>query len=84
MEALVHMKVPIRELHVGRIMELENNKNLSPDPYTIPKEVWHLVDKLYRHGIKTVGLFEMPGSPHEIIAIRDWLDCGSQDPMRIL
>lgn len=62
----------------------ENNKNLSEEPYAVPKEVWLLVDRLYRHGKKTAGLFETPGLHSEIIAIRDWLDNGSQDPMRIL
>ncbi|XP_031826523.1 oculocerebrorenal syndrome of Lowe isoform X2 [Nomia melanderi] len=80
-EALVHIRVPIREIPIGRLMELENNKNLSQDPYEIPKEIWFLVDRLYRHGIKTAGLFETPGLHSEIIAIRDWLDNGSQDPM---
>lgn len=81
MEALVHIPVPIREVPIGRIMELENNKNPSQEPYAVPKEIWLLVDRLYRHGIKTPGLFEKRGVPSEIIAIRDWLDIGSQDPM---
>ncbi|XP_076163264.1 oculocerebrorenal syndrome of Lowe isoform X2 [Ptiloglossa arizonensis] len=80
-EALVHISVPIREIPIGRLMELENNKNLSQDPHAVPKEIWFLVDKLYRHGIKTAGLFETPGHHSEIIAIRDWLDNWSQDPM---
>lgn len=62
----------------------ENNKNLAQDPYSVPKEVWFLVDRLYRHGIKTAGLFETPGLHGEIITIRDWLDTGSQEAMRIL
>ncbi|XP_070165957.1 type II inositol 1,4,5-trisphosphate 5-phosphatase isoform X4 [Polyergus mexicanus] len=81
MEALVHISVPIREIPIGRLVELENNKNPSQEPYPVPKEVWHLVDRLYRHGIKTPGLFETPGLHSEIIAIRDWLDESSQDPM---
>ncbi|XP_015590304.1 inositol polyphosphate 5-phosphatase OCRL-1 isoform X2 [Cephus cinctus] len=81
MEALVHIRVPIREIPAGRIMELENNKNPTQEPYPVPKEVWQLVDRLYRHGIKTAGLFQTPGLHSEIIAIRDWLDIGSQDAM---
>ncbi|KAG5346533.1 OCRL phosphatase, partial [Acromyrmex charruanus] len=81
MEALVHVSVPIREIPIGRLVELENNKNLSQEPYSVPKEIWHLVDRLYRHGLKTPGLFETPGLHSEIIAIRDWLDEWSQDPM---
>ncbi|XP_014209022.1 inositol polyphosphate 5-phosphatase OCRL-1 [Copidosoma floridanum] len=81
MEALVHIPIPIREVPIGRIMELENNKNVSQDPYSVPKEIWLLVDRLYRHGIKTPGLFVTQGLHSEILAIRDWLDIGSQDPM---
>lgn len=80
-EALVHIAVPIREIPVGRIIELENNKNPSDKLYSIPKEIWLLVDRLYRHGTKTPGLFETPGLHSEIIALRDWLDIGSPDPM---
>lgn len=80
-EALVHIPVPVREIPVGRLVELENHKNLSSEPYPVPKEVWLLVDNLYRHGIKTKQLFESRGYHAEIIAIRDWLDEGSQDPM---
>lgn len=81
MEALAHISLPIREIPIGRLVELESNKNLSQEPYPIPKEIWYLVDKLYRHGIKTPGLFETPGLHNEIIAIRDWLDEWSQDPI---
>ncbi|KAF7990591.1 hypothetical protein HCN44_000396 [Aphidius gifuensis] len=80
-EALVHIPVPIREIPVGRIIELENNKNPSDEPYSVPKEIWLLVDRLYRHGTKTPGLFETPGLHSEITALRDWLDIGSPDPM---
>ncbi|KAI4497099.1 hypothetical protein M0802_007845 [Mischocyttarus mexicanus] len=81
MEALVHIPIPIGEVTAGRLAELENNKNLSLEPYAIPKEIFQLVDILYRHGIKTPGLFETPGLHSEIIAIRDWLDNGSQESM---
>ena len=60
----------------------ENNKNISP--YAIPKEVWHLVHNLCFHGIKSPNSFEIPGLSTEFSAIREGLDCGSQDSMRIL
>ncbi|KAJ8870556.1 hypothetical protein PR048_029579 [Dryococelus australis] len=82
-EALVYISVPVREIPVGRLMELENSKEISSpqDPYPIPKEVWFLVDHLYRHGLKQPNLFEQPGLHSELIAIRNWLDCGSPDPL---
>lgn len=54
------------------------------EPYPIPKEVWFLVDHLYRHGLKKQNLFLLPGLHSELIAIRNWLDNGSSDPLRIL
>nr|CAD7427760.1 unnamed protein product [Timema monikensis] len=82
-EALVYISVPIRDIPVGRIVELENSKEISSsqEPYPIPKEIWFLVDHLYRHGLKQQHLFEQPGLHSELVAIRNWLDCGSPDPM---
>ncbi|XP_063218257.1 type II inositol 1,4,5-trisphosphate 5-phosphatase [Bacillus rossius redtenbacheri] len=82
-EALVYISVPVREIPVGRLMELENTKEVSSpqDPYPIPKEVWFLVDHLYRHGLKQPNLFEQPGLHSELVAVRNWLDCGSPDPL---
>lgn len=77
------MSFVLFEFTWGKTLQ-ENNKNPSQEPYPVPKEIWHLVDRLYRHGIKTPGLFETPGLHSEIVAIRDWLDEWSQDPMRIL
>ncbi|KAK6633561.1 hypothetical protein RUM44_004168 [Polyplax serrata] len=81
-ETLVRIFVPIRELTVGKLIELENNKSLpsGQDPYPIPKEIWFLIDHLYRHGLKQ-SLFVQPGLHSEIIQIRNWLDNGSSDPL---
>lgn len=56
----------------------------SPVLYSIPRELWLLVDHLYRQGLKTKELFETSALHDEIIQIRDWLDNGSLDPLRIL
>lgn len=60
-----------------------NNSNLSSDPYPVPKEVWYLVDHLYRHGLKEEHLFEQSGLRFEFIQIRNWLDNGTPDSLRI-
>lgn len=52
--------------------------------YQIPRELWNLVDYLYRNGLKTRELFEGSALREEIYNVRDWLDNGSLDPMRIL
>lgn len=81
-EALVHITVPVREVAAGKLVELENNKDVgSKQPYPVPKEVWFLVDHLYRHGLKIQHLFEHPGLHSELIQIRNWLDNGSSDPL---
>ncbi|XP_050430300.1 inositol polyphosphate 5-phosphatase OCRL isoform X2 [Adelges cooleyi] len=82
LETLCYLKVPIKEIPLGTLMELENNKNNLPlDPYPVPKEVWYLVDHLYRHGLKQEHLFEQSGLRSEFIQIRNWLDTGSPDSM---
>ena len=68
-------------------MNQENNKGHTAgggqEPYAIPKEIWFLIDHLYRHGLKQ-SLFVQPGLQSEIIQIRNWLDYGSSDPIRML
>ncbi|XP_050533288.1 inositol polyphosphate 5-phosphatase OCRL isoform X2 [Daktulosphaira vitifoliae] len=82
LETLCYLKVPIREIPPGKLVELENNKsNLALDPYPVPKEIWYLVDHLYRHGLKQQHLFEQCGLRSEFIQIRNWLDTGSSEVM---
>ncbi|KAG8227603.1 hypothetical protein J437_LFUL008439 [Ladona fulva] len=87
-EALVHISVPLRDIPIGKLMELEKGclKDVpsSQEPYPIPKEIWFLVDHLYCHGLRQPHLFIQPGLPHELVLIRTWLDYGSSEPLRIL
>lgn len=62
----------------------ENCKGDSGPPYMVPKEVWYLVDHLYRNALKTLHLFENPGLHSELIQIRNWLDTSPTEPLRIL
>lgn len=55
---------------------------MTSDPYPVPKEVWFLVDHLYRHGLKQEHLFEQSGLKSEFIQIRNWLDSGTPDSLR--
>ncbi|XP_046667170.1 inositol polyphosphate 5-phosphatase OCRL-like isoform X1 [Homalodisca vitripennis] len=80
-EALVHMNVPVREIPAGKIIELENCKGDAGPPYMVPKEVWYLVDHLYRHALKTQHLFENPGLHNELIQIRNWLDTSPNESL---
>ncbi|KAJ1528351.1 hypothetical protein ONE63_006771 [Megalurothrips usitatus] len=83
LEALVHISVPVREIPIGKLVELENVREApgGMEPYPIPKEIWFLVDHLYRHGLKKQNLFLLTGLHSELIAIRNWLDNGSSEPL---
>lgn len=83
LEALVHVSVPVREIPIGKLVELETTKEApgGMEPYPIPKEIWFLVDHLYRHGLKKQNLFLLPGLHSELLAIRNWLDNGSSEPL---
>jgi inositol polyphosphate 5-phosphatase INPP5B/F len=72
------------------IIELKNvQENMAVDdppkeqsPLPVPKEIWFLVDHLYKYGLDQQHLFEHPGLHTELVLIRDWLDEGSTDPIR--
>lgn len=76
---LVKMQAPIMSLSEEEWSFVSGGK--SQIRYSVPRELWLLVDYLYRHGMKTRDLFESCALHEELIRIRDWLDCGSQDPI---
>uniref|UniRef100_A0A1Y1K9C3 Rho-GAP domain-containing protein n=1 Tax=Photinus pyralis TaxID=7054 RepID=A0A1Y1K9C3_PHOPY len=71
--------VPLLQLTPDQFKHAENQQ--SSILYSIPRELWLLVDHLYRNGLKTRELFESTALHEEIIRIRDWLDLGSMDPI---
>ncbi|XP_019773180.1 inositol polyphosphate 5-phosphatase OCRL isoform X1 [Dendroctonus ponderosae] len=79
LSSLVRIQVPI--LHLSDEEWNLARNNISPIYYSVPRELWLLVDYLYRHGLKTRDLFESCALHEELIHIRDWLDCGSQEPI---
>ncbi|KAJ2944472.1 hypothetical protein O0L34_g3818 [Tuta absoluta] len=83
-EVLVSINKPLKDVPVGKLIELENKRDQtipSHATYSIPKEIWFLVDHIYLHGLKEPNLFEQPGLHAEVLQIRDWLDSGSIDPI---
>jgi len=50
--------------------------------YDIPKELWFLVDRLYKTGMDKESLFSQSGLTTEILQIRDWLDEIPNTPIR--
>ena len=60
-----------------------HEKNLK-----IPRELWLLMDYLFRKGLQTPNLFTLNRRPnntnysYNILEIRDWLDSWSREPFR--
>ncbi|XP_017897397.1 PREDICTED: type II inositol 1,4,5-trisphosphate 5-phosphatase isoform X1 [Capra hircus] len=83
---LCYMKEPILDLPLETIRELtlmrlqtEDNGSQLEKPMDIPKELWILVDYLYRNAIQQEDLFQQPGLRSEFDHIRDCLDTGTID-----
>ncbi|XP_053329882.1 inositol polyphosphate 5-phosphatase OCRL isoform X3 [Spea bombifrons] len=83
LEALCRMKRPIREIPVTKLIDLEravlHNLPLDIDgttdkPLKIPKEVWLLVNHLYKEACHQEDLFQTPGKQEELQQIIDCLD----------
>ncbi|XP_068106092.1 inositol polyphosphate 5-phosphatase OCRL isoform X2 [Hyperolius riggenbachi] len=83
LEALCRMKRPIREIPVTRLIDLEkavlhmlpeDGDDAAEKPLKIPKEVWLLVDHLYKNACHQEDLFQTPGRQEELQQIIDCLD----------
>ncbi|XP_029096059.1 inositol polyphosphate 5-phosphatase OCRL-1 [Monodon monoceros] len=90
LEALCRMKRPIREVPVTKLIDLEEDSFLekeksllqmvpldegaSEKPLKVPKEIWLLVDHLFRHACHQEDLFQTPGMQEELQQIIDCLD----------
>ncbi|XP_064422692.1 inositol polyphosphate 5-phosphatase OCRL isoform X2 [Latimeria chalumnae] len=80
LETLCRMKKPIREIPVTKLIDLEklvmesfpvdNNKK----PLQIPKEIWFLVDHLYKNACRQEDLFQTPSMQEELERIIEILD----------
>uniref|UniRef100_A0A8C4QJS6 phosphoinositide 5-phosphatase n=1 Tax=Eptatretus burgeri TaxID=7764 RepID=A0A8C4QJS6_EPTBU len=85
-QALCLMREPIREVppdtlsHLGRITSAsdisDRNSLLKADALDVPKEIWMMVDHLFRNACHQEDLFQQPGLRSEIEEIRDALDTG--------
>ncbi|XP_015911155.1 type II inositol 1,4,5-trisphosphate 5-phosphatase [Parasteatoda tepidariorum] len=80
LEALVRLSVPVSEVSTEELFELENsiatNTKVKPQQFEIPKEIWVLIDHLYKFGLTQEDLFLQPGLRYELQKIRDKLDNG--------
>ncbi|XP_042530831.1 type II inositol 1,4,5-trisphosphate 5-phosphatase isoform X1 [Dipodomys spectabilis] len=80
------MREPILDLPLETVSELtlmpiwtEDDVSQLQSPMEIPKELWMMVDYLYRNAIQQEDLFQQPGLRLEFEHIRDCLDKGTID-----
>ncbi|KAM5161153.1 type II inositol 1,4,5-trisphosphate 5-phosphatase isoform 4-T5 [Callospermophilus lateralis] len=83
---LCYMREPILDLPLETVSELtlmpvqtEDDGSRIEKPMEIPKELWMMVDYLYRNAIQQEDLFQQPGLRSEFEHIRDCLDTGMID-----
>ncbi|XP_069133751.1 inositol polyphosphate 5-phosphatase OCRL-like isoform X1 [Argopecten irradians] len=86
-QALIQMHGPIKEVPVAQLIEIEQPGSLEKRDltasggrlYAIPKEIWRLVDHIWKAGKQEPGLFERSGLQTDVAKIRDCLDTGVPD-----
>ena len=82
--ALCRMRVPIANLSVKDLVELESHGKGQEqvkdeeEPYPVPRELWFICDLITTLGLEQDNIFMQPGLRSEILALRDWLDTGKK------
>uniref|UniRef100_A0A8C9HWG5 Type II inositol 1,4,5-trisphosphate 5-phosphatase n=1 Tax=Piliocolobus tephrosceles TaxID=591936 RepID=A0A8C9HWG5_9PRIM len=83
---LCYMREPILDLPLETISELTlmpirtgDDCSQLESPMEIPKELWMMVDYLYRNAVQQEDLFQQPGLRSEFEHVRDCLDTGMID-----
>ncbi|KAJ8405093.1 hypothetical protein AAFF_G00330140 [Aldrovandia affinis] len=83
---LCHLREPIQDMPIETVRELTLNAvegfgGVEDKPLDIPKEIWMMVDHLYRNASKQEDLFQQPGLRSEFEEVRDCLDTGMPDSL---
>ncbi|TRY92372.1 hypothetical protein DNTS_012360 [Danionella cerebrum] len=87
LRTLCLLREPIQEVPQETLRELSKRSNCElidsevDKPQEIPKEIWMMVDHLFRCAKKQEDLFQQPGLRSEFEEIRDCLDSGSLDTL---
>lgn len=76
--SLVRMKSTVREMDIKVYHQLQKHDKVGDvEPcWDIPKEIFILVDHIYKYGLTQEDLFQQPGLISEFAAVRDSLDVG--------
>lgn len=85
---LCYMREPILDLPLKTVSDLTlmsvqtaDDRSQLENPMEIPKELWMMVDYLYRNAVQQEDLFQQPGLRPEFDHIRDCLDTGMIDQL---
>uniref|UniRef100_A0A663MQ04 phosphoinositide 5-phosphatase n=1 Tax=Athene cunicularia TaxID=194338 RepID=A0A663MQ04_ATHCN len=85
---LCYMREPIQDMSAESIrkltlmpLEMSDDDVGAEKPMDIPKELWMMVDHLYRNASQQEDLFQQPGLRSEFEQIRDCLDKGMHDTL---
>ncbi|CAJ1062707.1 type II inositol 1%2C4,5-trisphosphate 5-phosphatase isoform X3 [Xyrichtys novacula] len=85
--SLCQLREPIQDMPQETLRELQaeisgdENAAKTEKPLDIPKELWMMVDHLFRNAIKQEDIFQQPGLRSEFAEIRDCLDTGMPDSL---
>ncbi|KAM9852528.1 type II inositol 1,4,5-trisphosphate 5-phosphatase isoform 1-T1 [Aulostomus maculatus] len=84
--SLCLLREPIQDMPqetLREIVSLSGNESAAntEKPLDIPKELWMMVDHLFRNAIKQEDIFQQPGLRSEFAEIRDCLDTGMPDSL---
>ncbi|XP_060906161.1 type II inositol 1,4,5-trisphosphate 5-phosphatase [Labrus mixtus] len=84
--SLCQLREPIQDMPsevLRELVEMSGDKNAAKTekPLDIPKELWMMVDHLFRNAIKQEDIFQQPGLRTEFAEIRDCLDTGMPDSL---
>uniref|UniRef100_A0AAQ6AGC6 phosphoinositide 5-phosphatase n=1 Tax=Amphiprion ocellaris TaxID=80972 RepID=A0AAQ6AGC6_AMPOC len=74
LHSLCQLREPIQDMPQETLPNTEK-------PLDIPKELWMMVDHLFRNAIKQEDIFQQPGLRSEFAEIRDCLDTGMPDSL---
>lgn len=77
-DTLVRLKCPMREVNTQSLFLMEQKKynDMQIPCWDIPKELWLLIDPLYKYGMLHEDLFQQRGLISDVCKIRDTLDKG--------
>lgn len=83
-DSLCQIREPIRDMPrevLHNKLNSTESESSGEKPLDIPKELWMMVDHLFRNAIKQEDIFQQPGLRSEFAEIRDCLDTGMPDSL---